>query len=248
MHSNNIIKYYNLFSFLLICISCAALLLGLEAEEDDEKISIRVTQHLSCPIKNKTNQWAIAFPSMQDAPVTRDTSLPGNCYRMTGPIKVNRAIKGKLYAYVEVKNGTSAPPSECRNVQPDGCKGIGSCVYCDLCGDFKKLSNNEVRVELKKGGQFNCAKGLERGTYEDTSFIFSVPPLKEFLKTLNIDRNTWNQFAAQGQAQTAFMTYYLFENDPINNLTRQELKKKIDKLDGVIGCHKLVMDVSSVKD
>lgn len=214
---------------------------------DKEKLQIRVSQHLPCVRKGDQPEWPILLPSMKEAPVVPDTET-GNCYRLTGKVKVSRPVRGKLFSYVEVKNGTAAQPAECRNAKPDGCGGFGSCVFCDLCNSFQKVNSTDVKVELKKGGKFDCGKGFEPGMYDDTSLKFCMPSLDDFLKAMNIDRTTWDQFASDGRsAQTAFMVFYLFENDQINKLPKDKLRKKIKDMDGVIGCHKLVMDVYSVK-
>jgi len=154
----------------------------------------------------------IVFPNLDRAPVVLDPSLGPNCYRMSGLVTVRAPITGKLFAYVEARNGTTSKPTPCRDQQPDGCRGIGSwcaarfsphrdhqqmivlsSVYCDLCSSFHTLKHNEVRVESKKG-DFNCRNGIKAGVYGDTSLIFCLPKLDDFLESQGIDRKSWDQF------------------------------------------------------
>uniref|UniRef100_A0A915LBN0 Uncharacterized protein n=1 Tax=Romanomermis culicivorax TaxID=13658 RepID=A0A915LBN0_ROMCU len=191
--------------------------------------------------------WPLVLPSIKEAPVLQDADNP-DCYRITGDVKVNRPARGKLYAYVELKNEVNGEPIPCYNAKADGCGGIGSCIFCDVCsqvkGTKKKKKDEELlRIEIS-GSKFDCDWGLELGLFRNTSVVFCVPKVDAFIKKLNIDRKTWDHFMSKAKgSQTAFMTYYLFEDEPINRMSESDLQRKIDNMQGVLGCHELVMDV-----
>uniref|UniRef100_A0A915JXD5 Uncharacterized protein n=1 Tax=Romanomermis culicivorax TaxID=13658 RepID=A0A915JXD5_ROMCU len=106
-------------SFVLLSLICIKVLLA------NDRLSVRVVHHSPCIRKGTKTPWPLVLPSIKEAPVLRDADDP-NCYRITGDVKVNRPVRGKLYAYVELKNEVNGEPRPCYNAKANGCGGIGS--------------------------------------------------------------------------------------------------------------------------
>jgi hypothetical protein len=225
---------------MISVLSCATLTLGLFViVHGDETLLLRVPKHQPC---GKPNE-AIRFADSSSSQIIEDLSRGNGCYKLSGSVKILRSFKGKINIYVESKNGTHADPTECKNSPPDNCGGIGSCVYCDACNSLQKQSRNKVQL-LSNGQNLDCNKGLNVGEYKDVVLSFCAPDLDDFLKSQNIDRQAWDQVIGQ-HGTTVFETVYLFLDTPINTYSKSQLYEAISSGQGLIGCHKLVLNLSS---
>lgn len=207
-----------------------------------DRLKVKVTQHQSC---GRGKAEGIIFPDYRQAPVIPEQKRGETWYTIRGTVTVNKEISDQLYIYVESKNGTLAQPIECHNAR-NGCGGIGSCVYCDVC---KSLTDDRVRsnVEiLSKGYKLDCSKSLKKGLHSDVSLSFLPPNLSDFLRAENIDRKAWNDIIGKRGA-TVYVTIYIFDRD-VSQLSPSALRSKATTYDHVICCHRLVVNFYSDND
>uniref|UniRef100_A0A915IN42 Uncharacterized protein n=1 Tax=Romanomermis culicivorax TaxID=13658 RepID=A0A915IN42_ROMCU len=185
---------------------------------------------------------AIRFPDSRSAPVVADVSRGAGWYKLGGTVTVNENIEGPVYVYVESRNGTQAEPIECLNAK-NGCGGVGSCIYCDICQSFKDDKASGKVELLNKGERLSCDKPLKPGIYNDVALYFQTPNLDEFLRSQKIDRKAWNDLVGK-KGTTIYLSIYVF-NEDIRKLSKAKLRERSMSLTNVLGCHRLVMDLSS---
>jgi len=219
-----------------------ALLLVFPVIFCDDTLVLQVSRHQPC-YNIKNGKEAIRFSDSSKASIVQDPSRGEGCYKLVGNVKVSYPIRGKLNIYVESKNGTAAEPVECRNAGADGCGGIGSCVYCDACNSIKRDSRNKVQL-TSNGQDLDCNRGLDVGEYPNVVLSFCLPSLDDFLKSQNIARSAWDEVIGP-HGTTVFEIVNIFQDTPINTYSKEQLKEAKLKQTGLIGCHKLVLNLSS---
>lgn len=219
-------------------LSILSLYCYLSAVSGDGRLIIKVINHLPC---SKGSDY-IKLPDMKQAQVVPDQERGEGCYKIKGGvIRVLKPIDKKLYAYAEIKNGTTVAPTECRNADKNNCGGSGSCCYCDICSQSKS-NKTQTQFQLESSKKdFSCSNGIKPDEYKDESLSFCMPGEDEFLKSQHIDKAAWKQFAAQGT--TIFCTIY-FYTEEICSWPRDKLQKSAANYES-IGCHKIVMNIKS---
>jgi len=210
----------------------------------DDTLVLQVPRHQPCGnIRN--GKEAIRFSDSSTANIMPDPSRGQGCYKLAGNVKVLLPIKGKLNIFVESKNGTHADPVDCKNPGFDGCGGIGSCVYCDACNSLKKDSRNKVQL-MSNGQSLDCNKGLQVGEYPNVVLSFCTPDLDDFLRSQNIARSAWDDVIGP-HGTSVFETVHIFQDTPINTYSKEQRKEAVRGQTGLVGCHKLVLNLSSRK-
>ncbi|VDK87571.1 unnamed protein product, partial [Litomosoides sigmodontis] len=134
----------------------------------------------------------IKFPSYKSDGVkftAEKNSFDHKCFRMSGgevevyPPGLNATAK--YYIYLETKIGINGKPERCVNADPDGCGGVGSCVYCDICKSMGGALKNFVQI-LEKGEVAKCnADGIAPGKYKNLSLRVCLPTKNELLPFLD---------------------------------------------------------------
>jgi len=176
--------------------------------------------------------------------LVKDERRGPGCYTMQGPVNVRKPIQGSVYTYVEIRSGVKAPIEKCVNADSNGCGGVGSCVYCDVCSEVKRLEKStSAFLQIDAGNKkMDCAAGIDPGNYTDIKMTFCMPTKTEFLEAEDIDEEIWDQNVGEG-GRTFLTTVYIFAK-PINKLSQSELEKiATDTGDQVIGCHKLIGNI-----
>ncbi|VDN04065.1 unnamed protein product [Thelazia callipaeda] len=203
----------------------------------------------------------IKFPSYKTNGVkfNADDNLHGHkCFRMSGgevevyPPGLNSTTK--YYVHLETKIGISGKPERCVNADANGCGGVGSCVYCDICKNMGGTLRNFVQI-LEKDKPMTCtAKGLPAGKYKSISLRVCLPTKNELLPFLDQNTNRaeqlWNLFVssrARAGKIPLVITARLFDH-PINQLSKKELYGLIrESKTGMIACHRIYATVSQKK-
>ncbi|VDM96430.1 unnamed protein product, partial [Onchocerca ochengi] len=91
----------------------------------------------------------------------------------------------KYYIHLETKIGINGKPERCVNADADGCGGVGSCVYCDICDNMSGGLKNFVQI-LEKDELAKCnERNLEPGKYKNISLRICLPTKSELLPFLD---------------------------------------------------------------
>lgn len=236
-----------IFSSLLVCALFSMIVVSAPSP-NGKRLQLRVIKHQPCTSKYQSSE-RIRFPPLAKAPLVKDEHRGDGCYTMRGPVSVRKSIKGTVQAYVEVRSGIKAPLEKCTNADSNGCGGVGSCVYCDVCSEAKRLEKSTSGfVHIDSGStKLDCNAGIDPGNYTDIKLSFCMPTKAEFLGAEGIDEEIWNENVGEG-GRTFLLTTYLFAR-PVNRLSSSELQKiATDTSDQVIGCHKLIGSIYEASD
>lgn len=225
-------------SIIFLTIIACGLVRSAPSPTNGKRLQLKVIKHQPCTKSSQSNE-RIRFSAINKAPLVKDESRGEGCYTIQGPVTVRKQIKGTVQAYVEARSGIKAPIEKCAKADSNGCGGIGSCVYCNMCSTQKEMEKSGF-VRIDSGSKYlNCDSGIEPGNYTDIKLSFCMPTKKEFLDAEGMDEEMWNQNTDEN-GHTFVVTTYIFAK-AVNQLSTSELQKiATDTSDQVIGCHKLI--------
>ncbi|KAH7709943.1 Protein C34E7.4 [Aphelenchoides avenae] len=166
---------------------------------------------------------------------------------MGGQVEVPKGLDGskKYYVHVETRLGFNGKPMKCSHADKDGCGGLGSCVYCDIC-DIARQPNVQKIVQLyRKDCPYQCdPQGLDAGVYDDVSLKICIPTKEQLLPFFDPDRHKaesiWDAHIKNPSAigKVELMLAARVFDRPINNLTMKGLNDALyGSKEGMIGCH-----------
>ncbi|KAM3727870.1 Holliday junction branch migration complex subunit RuvA [Dirofilaria immitis] len=230
------------------------------AKSEHNELSVEIERHFPCPYSTGPSKenTRIRFPSHKSDGVkfTAEENSDGNkCFRMSGgEVEVfPPGLDGsnKYYIHLETKIGINGKPERCINADADGCGGVGSCVYCDICKNMGGTLKNFVQI-LEKDHLAKCSEdGFAPGKYKDISLRVCLPTKDQLLPFL--DQNTeraeqlWNLFVssrARAGKIPLVITARLFDR-PINRLSRKQIAELIrDAKKSLIACHRIYATIS----
>ncbi|KRZ60292.1 hypothetical protein T02_13162 [Trichinella nativa] len=202
----------------------------------NRRLAIELLSHKPC----RKGRWdeRIRFPSSRIAELVPDPKKEFGCYKIRGEVEVFKEIQGEIQIYVRSQLGTRGAPEQCSNFDPrTKCGGTGSCIYCGLCN--KSPGMNELFSLQVDGERFDCDRGIDKGTYNSIEWHFCTPTLDEFLENADIDPDFWSKHGNKGQI--IFQTIQIY-NISLNTLPPAKLQKVLNSGDGMIACHKLVVN------
>ena len=232
-------------SFLVIALLAALCLVdSAPAISKSQRLVLQVINQRPCKSKAGPNE-IIRFPDSTQAPLKPDPSKGEGCYSIQGPIVVKKDIECNLQVYVEIKFGTKGAPQPCKNQDSNGCGGVGSCVYCEICDQAKnieKTSKGMVHIESTDGSSLFSKKGIKAGTYNNAKISFCLPTKDEAMKALDGD-SFLEEYLAQ---KNVFSVEMKVVNKPINKWSAKQLQDIGH--DELIGCQRIVGTVSSAAD
>lgn len=209
----------------------------------DKRLQLKLVRHQPCTSKWHPNE-KIRFSNITNAPLVKDEQRGVGCYTLSGPVEIRHGgISGTVQVYVQGKTGIKAPIEKCSKADKNGCGGVGSCVYCDVCAakeQFEKQTSGFVTVE-QNGKPLDCSTGLTDGIYKDIRLSFCLPTKKELQDVSGVTDDLWNEGGDGGH--TFFLSIYVF-NKPVNKYSTSELQKiATDDSTETVGCHRLVGNV-----
>jgi len=210
-------------------------------DDDADRPTLKIIKHQ--PALSKGNSYEkIRFPNLKDAPLKDDKNAGQGCYIIRGPVQVKKTISGDVQVYIQVRVGPKSKPIACKKYDSNGCSGAGSCVYCDICSNAKKIkqiSSGLVQIQSTDGSKLNCDSGIKAGNYTNIQVKFCLPTRDELMKAEGITEEFYGKYGADGQM--VFIDMYIVD-EKINQKSSAQLQKYIadDNNPHVIGSHKIV--------
>jgi len=231
-------------SLLVIALIAAAVFCAVNSAPS-RRLKLTIIKHQPATRK-PTKSERIRFPDMAQAPMQDDSERCEGCSYFQGPVKVSKAIKGTVQAFVVMKLGATSEPEQCQKADKNGCGGFGSCVYCDVRGNAKTVeakSSGFITLKSTDGKSLDWESGLEPGTYDNIRVNFRMPTADEVKKMANVDQDTMDQ-AMEGGKKMFFLEVFLFDTE-VNTLSHSELMKMATTdNEHVIGSHKIAGSIS----
>jgi len=202
-----------------------------------QRLRLKVIKHQPCTSRPTASE-RIRFPSLADAPLKPDPSKGEGCYILQGPVKVHKKISGTVQILSQVRFSTKGDPEPCQKYDSNGCGGVGSCVYCDVCQNAKtieKKSSGLVHLTTTDGSSLDCKNGVKAGNYNNIKVSFCLPTKEDVLSSQSIDEKFFDEYAANGRM---FFIELKIVNQAVNKWSAKQLQNISN--DKVIGCHKIV--------
>lgn len=230
-----------LFLFIVSIICCV-----------DAELSITIERHFPCSSEKGPvpSNLRIKFPSYKSPGVKfmqESDSKGRTCFALSGgSVEVfPPGLDGtkKYYVHLEMRFGIHGKPERCLNADENGCGGIGSCVYCDICTNAEDYRNF---VQIYQGGvPARCdSAGLAPGSHTDLALRVCLPNEHELLPLVDKNVQRAQQIMdivvstrARSGKIPVVIAARLFDR-PINNIPMNALNDMLfgSKM-GMIGCH-----------
>ncbi|CAG9534049.1 unnamed protein product, partial [Cercopithifilaria johnstoni] len=178
----------NVYILLLIAAG-----ISYAANSKRNDLSVEIERHFPCPsnIGPKKENLRIKFPSYKSGGVKfipEKNSSGRKCFAMSGgEVEVyppGLSGTSKFHIYLETKIGINGRPERCVNADPDGCGGIGSCVYCDICKSIGGPLKDLVQILEKDMARCN-GNDMAPGKYKNISLRICLPSKEQLLLFLD---------------------------------------------------------------
>ncbi|XP_003374471.1 coatomer subunit beta [Trichinella spiralis] len=170
---------------------------------------------------------------------------PLQCIEESNSLGGNRRLAIELLSHKPCRKGRwderiRFPSSRIAELVPDPKKEFGCYKIRGEVEVFKEIQGmNELFSLQVDGERFDCDRGIDKGTYNSIEWHFCTPTLDEFLENADIDPDFWSKHGNKGQI--IFQTIQIY-NVTLNTLPPAKLQKVLNSGDGMIACHKLVVN------